>query len=366
MKKNKVLIISICAVGLIMASFFIWKFTSQTTHVDTNIQSSKSEPEIKLSKEEQIYKDLVGNLTNVINDTEKSQVQTLINKLVKIENNGNDNKEKESVYKEIIKILDEVTLRGHNKDELEEYKKYFSAAKKSANLFPEMYRYIIKNDGGLESDIRGINEFEHPEHTEEWENIKKIIPFELIKEIKYFVPFEIDKSTGSYMMGFMQPLDFGVTPYEWCVGVELEADKDKLPYIMIHEYGHFISLRDTTLKFTDKLNGIKSEGGELLQSFVANCLGHISEELEYIDESNHYLFYARHKDDFVSKYAATNLLDDFAESFAHFVMGSNYDSEVLKRKMEFFNNREEIVIIKNQILNNMKKNNMGEITAVTQ
>ncbi len=164
----------------------------------------------------------------------------------------------------------------------------------------------------------------------------------------------------------MQPINFDSMPYEWCIGVATNADEKDLPYILIHEYGHYISLKDTNLKFSYGLSGIKAEGGELLQSFIEKCLGHIAEELENIEDDNHYLLYARHKDDFVTKYAASNLLEDFAESFAKFVKGPEFDSEVLKQKMEFFNSKSDLVAVKNQIIANLKNKGIEEIADATQ
>ena len=180
------------------------------------------------------------------------------------------------------------------------------------------------------------------------------------------MPFEADKTQGSYAAGFMQPINFDSTPYEWCIGVASNADEKVLSYILIHEYGHYISLKDTTIKLTDGLSNIKAEGGELLQSFIEKCLGHIADELENIEDNNHYLFYARHKDDFVTKYAASNLLEDFAESFAKFVQSSTFESESLKRKMEFFNSNPDLVAIKNQIITNLKNNGIEKIADSTQ
>ena len=52
-----------------------------------------------------------------------------IKEIVKIENDDNDTSKKADIYKNIIKILDEVTLRGHHQDELDDYKKYYESTK---------------------------------------------------------------------------------------------------------------------------------------------------------------------------------------------------------------------------------------------
>ncbi len=365
MKKKKGLIVGISAVILALSAVLVWKFVLVTPQATVE-QSIPSSPSVELSEEERIYKELIGNLTDVINDSEKAQIQTLIKKLIDIENQGDDKTQKVPVYKEIIEILDAVTLRAHSAEDLETYKKYYDATQDVTNglIISEQYQYEIISDGSIAA-LTPVNASQLEQHKQLWEKTKTIIPFNLLTGIKYFVPFTPPKKE-SYAGGFMQPIDFSAKPYEWSLGIATIADEKILPYIFIHEYGHYISLKDTTLKFTDDFANLTADDGELIQNFLIGCNGHIAEELDHIDKNKHYLFYARHKDDFVSKYAASNSLDDFAESFAHFVMGSTYDSEILKKKMKFFEDRPELVNMKNQILANLKKNGIEEIITATE
>ena len=374
--KKKWLALSISTMVLVVAAFFTWQFAIRPTTTTTE-QSSQSSATVKAVSAEAVYEELIGNLGSVINETEKKQVFTLIEKLLDVEKSGNDDTERNAIYKDIIKILDEVTLRGHAQEELNTYKMYFNAALSTQGTSLETkdgpvsqkYQYSIEDDGNIlpkSETAKSATKDEFSHHKETWENAQKITPFELLKDLDYYEPFYSNITEVSAVGGYIEP-NFNVTPYEWSIGLSVNAvNALNLPYVLIHEYGHYLSLKDATIKTAN--NGIEKEvsGGKLLQDFIVDGIRYIAGEFENIDKDKHYLFYARHKDDYVSKYAATNVLDDFAESFAHFVAGASFNSEVLNRKMNFFNSRSELVEIKNKILDNMKANNMGDIVIATK
>ena len=367
MKNKKAIIISISAAIVIVASLFVWNFVIKAPQNMIGQNNQSAVLPVELTAEEKIYKELTGNLSGAISASEKEKLQELIKKLVEIENNGNDSDKKSAVYKEIITILDEVTFKSTAPEDLAKYKKYYSAINEAqTSAFVPTYQYLIKEDGTILPEWSEINSTEARLHEEAWAKAKRIIPFELLRGIKYFVPFEPNKGNDGYIAGFMQPIDFSKTPLEWGLGVATNARQKGLPYILIHEYGHYLSLKDTNRELDGSYKDIQAENCELLQKFIAECLGHIAEEFDNVDKEKLYLFYARHKNDFVTKYAASNLLEDFAESFARFVAGSEAESETLKRKMKFFNDNQDLSAIKTKILKNIEDNNVGEITPVTE
>ncbi len=376
MKKKKWLALSISTIVLVFAAFFTWQFAIRSTTTTTE-QSSQSSTTVKAVSAETVYEELIGNLGSVINEIEKEQVFTLIEKLLDVEKKGNDATERNAIYKDIIKILDEVTLRGYAQEELNTYKMYFNSALSMQSSssdtkdgpVSQKYQYSIEDDGSIlpkSETAKSATKDEFSHHKETWENAQKIIHFELLKDLDYYEPFYSNLTVASTAGGYINP-NFNVTPYEWSIGLSVNAvNALDLPYVLTHEYGHYLSLKDATIKSTGNGSEKEVSGGKLLQDFIVDGIGYIAGEFENIDKDKYYLFYARHKDDYVSKYAATNVLDDFAESFAHFVAGASFNSEVLNRKMNFFNSRPELVEIKNKILDNMKANNMGDIVIATE
>lgn len=372
MKNKKAIIISISAAIVVVASLFVWNFATKTSQDMSGRNNQSTVLLVELTAEEKIYKELTGNLGEAITASEKEKLQELIKKLVEIENNGNDDDKKSAVYKEIIAILDEVTLRSTAPEDLEKYKKYYNLKEEIAKpKINPTNQYIIKEDGSIlymmfEYMDKAPDVPIPPQINEAWKKTKKIIPLELLKNIKRFIPFKADKEKGGYIAGFMSPMGFGESESDWIIGVAIDAEEKGLPYILIHEYGHYLSLKDINHELDGSYKDIKAENCELLQKFIAECLGHIAEEFDNVDKNKLYLFYARHKNDFVTKYAASNLLEDFAESFARFVAGSEVESEILKKKMNFFNDNQDLSAIKTKILKNIENNNVGEIAPVTE
>jgi hypothetical protein len=61
-------------------------------------------------------------------------------------------------------------------------------------------------------------------------------------------------------------------------------------------------------------------------------------------------FYTANEDDFVSDYAATNVVEDFAESFMTWVIEDTVTGEsITAAKLTFFENYPELVTIRDRI-----------------
>ena len=69
----------------------------------------------------------------------RKNYKNLIKEVVEIENGDNDISRKTTIYKNIIKILDEVTLRGHSQENSDKYKRYYKLNKNALKNSPKMY-----------------------------------------------------------------------------------------------------------------------------------------------------------------------------------------------------------------------------------
>ncbi|GHV29792.1 hypothetical protein FACS189481_3120 [Clostridia bacterium] len=69
-----------------------------------------------------------------------------------------------------------------------------------------------------------------------------------------------------------------------------------------------------------------------------------------------YLFYLRHRNEFVSLYAATHYSDDFAESFACFIIADRTPNG--REKIKFFEQFPELIELRDQIRALLQKNNI--------
>ena len=173
-----------------------------------------------------------------------------------------------------------------------------------------------------------------------WYSFAWLIPEHARTDITRFEVFE----SGDTLAYVYLHDDYGV---EWTFGmnrnnIEL-ASETMVTYI--HEYAHLLSLRNTEVNY-----------------FVYE---HECEDL-YLDDSCFYMdsyvadfyrdFYASDtydytSDYFISDYAMSNVVEDFAESFAHFVLSPYEEGETMAaQKLAFFYNYEYLVNLRAEIL----------------
>ncbi|MFF8188516.1 NADH:ubiquinone oxidoreductase subunit 4 (chain M) [Microbacterium sp. NPDC016588] len=123
-------------------------------------------------------------------------------------------------------------------------------------------------------------------------------------------------------------------------------DRDLLLTTLIHEYAHMLSLGadDTDPAASDCDTEWAGAGCLLpdsdLQRFADRFWAGYTDApaRDNVDPDVAWEFYQGHEDDFVSDYAATNVSEDFAETFAVFVLESDVDAtdSVVARKFAFF------------------------------
>lgn len=113
-----------------------------------------------------------------------------------------------------------------------------------------------------------------------------------------------------------------------------ELDKVELVYTLVHEFGHLLSLNVEQVELIgeDDCEGtyFTGEGCSRADSYI---------NLFYEE------FWTGGDFGFVTEYAATNAAEDFAESFAFFVLGE----EALNEKVEFFYGFKELVKLRDLI-----------------
>ncbi|CDK01391.1 NADH:ubiquinone oxidoreductase subunit 4 (Chain M) [Microbacterium sp. C448] len=136
-------------------------------------------------------------------------------------------------------------------------------------------------------------------------------------------------------------------------------DADTLMQTLIHEYAHVLGLNVDQVPESSGVCGTLelSEGCALPTSSIYafqqefwDLYGDDSPGPDNDDPEIADAFYAEHEEDFVSDYAATNVTEDFAESFAAFVLEAEPDSDtLLAQKLDFFWNVPEYVRIRDHI-----------------
>lgn len=149
-------------------------------------------------------------------------------------------------------------------------------------------------------------------------------------------------------------------PRHWTLAVNLATadDPQLLIATLIHEYAHVFSFdhadfdrKAPSCDTLDLFEGCAAEDSYLYQFYVAFWQGYTDAvDVENTDPDDAWQFYLAYEDHFVSDYAATNLGEDFAESFMTFVIEDSFDGPtVAAQKLRFFTQYPELVDLREHI-----------------
>ncbi len=220
----------------------------------------------------------------------------------------------------------------------------------------------MDNDGTVDKEDKII-----------WQKIKSIVPKKYMNMIsKYEVV--TDGRDGSLASVYLN--DDNIT---WTISVDLddtldEENQEFLPEsikTLIHEMSHIISLNSTQMggdenddSFYTVQEGMLKKDAYLSVFYNKFWINHIDEHKKYSEEKNTNVdnedsFYNKYKDEFVSDYAATNPVEDFAESFAYFVINDKpIDENIKSKKLLFFYDYPEFIKMRDDIRNNIDLDNI--------
>lgn len=178
-----------------------------------------------------------------------------------------------------------------------------------------------------------------PEYRKIWEIVKNISP-DYISD-NHIYSFNVYRDENSDVLAYVEPFDdTGKWVYSINLGTyEKEDEREKLVTI-VHELAHIVSLNKEELNQNTTCNTLKLDEG------CSNADSHINIFWNKFWQNQKDGEYK--KDDFVSEYASSNVVEDFAESFAYFVLDSKkagervrdqkvlsfYDSETLSKMRE--------------------------------
>lgn len=194
-----------------------------------------------------------------------------------------------------------------------------------------------------------------------WSSVKQILPADCFRE---FLEFDI-ASDGIYnIMAYVAQMDDSGKTWKLCIDPADVDNKLELARTVVHEYAHYLSLNNEQVTYfaADK-NLVPSfynytdyelvaKEDSYLNQFYQAFWADIEDDRE-ADEGNA-LFYVRHYNEFVSEYAATRCVEDFAETFSYYVLGKEDATEQQKKKMKFFDQFETLKQVKQEILENME------------
>jgi len=206
-----------------------------------------------------------------------------------------------------------------------------------------------------------------------WQRVDTVLPKSSRSIIKKFIVF----SDGVFNIdASMSSINDDNKTFQVYVDVVDSFDENNkikgktLTYNITHEYGHVLSLNHTQFldDYDEESGTLTIDEGTLKEDAFLNVFynkywkKHYEEALktkEIEDEDKKYevqtKYFEKHSDEFVTQYAASELIEDIAESFAYFVMNDKpKDDSIKNNKILFFYNYEELVKIRDEMRNSIK------------
>jgi hypothetical protein len=208
--------------------------------------------------------------------------------------------------------------------------------------------YSVLDDGTLEPAASGLA-------ADVWDTFVRVATLESAAAImtQYRVGDAPDSDTLAYVYQ-------DESPEYWVLAANLATSDDPSQLIatLVHEYAHILSLGidqlDPDASTCESI--VLDEGcadGSAIEAFrQAFWLGYGdgAPEPSNADSDLAYEFYLANEDDFVSDYAATNVVEDFAESFMTWVLEDDTRGDsVVATKLAFFERYPDFVEIRDRI-----------------
>ena len=187
-----------------------------------------------------------------------------------------------------------------------------------------------------------------------WKYLKTLFPQETRPDLVTFGIYVSSKSDGKF--------DTTLTE-NWIMKINLLVLEDSfyLTNAVIHEYGHYLTLNisqrdESNICRQEWLHGCQA-ADSYLHHFYLKFWEDIYPELDELDwDSPEYekeldLFYQKYKDRFINDYAATDPVEDIAETWAAFILEPPpAGNSIPEQKVNFFYSYPELVQLRYQII----------------
>jgi hypothetical protein len=194
-------------------------------------------------------------------------------------------------------------------------------------------------------------------HKAIWSYYKTLIPVERRPNLVTFGIYVSSDSLGTF--------DTTITE-NWITNINILAleNADTLSHVVVHEYGHYLTLNTTQMYSDPEWGACKTPlygcqtPDSYINLFYLQFWKEIYPEWKEIDyasdtyESEIDAFYNKYQDQFLDDYAATDPVEDIAESWEAFVLTpAPTGTSIADEKIKFFYRFPELVELRYQIIN---------------
>ncbi len=208
--------------------------------------------------------------------------------------------------------------------------------------------YAVLADGSLDPAASGLA-------LEVWEAFARVATPEFVSNV--MIQYRVGDAPNSDTLAYVYQDD---DPQYWILAANLATSDDpqQLVATLIHEYAHTLTLSTDELEPTAECDTLAVDEGcarddsvlnEFAQEFWSGY-GNSAPDPANTDADAAYDFYLENEEDFVSDYAATNVVEDVAESFMTFVLEDEPTGDsIAALKLAFFWERPDLVEIRERI-----------------
>ncbi len=208
--------------------------------------------------------------------------------------------------------------------------------------------YSVTSDGTLDPATDGLSQ-----HV--WDTFKRVVTPAFASSV--ISSYRVGDAPNSDTLAYVYR---DTNPEHWVLAANLATSKvdSDLIATLVHEYAHLITLDGTQMGAPDASCATVSldEGCAVDASYLwkfeqqfwagySNAPAAANSDTTVAHD-----FYLAHEEDFVSDYAATNVVEDTAESFMTFVLQDRPGSDtVVAKKLNFFWEYPQLVTIRERI-----------------
>ncbi|MGY3725109.1 Putative zinc-binding metallo-peptidase [Granulicatella balaenopterae] len=194
-----------------------------------------------------------------------------------------------------------------------------------------------------------------------WQTVSKLYPAEYLAMITRF-EVATDGYDGSLAYVYsLNNKDFTLSVDNCDLYGENGELTEDAKWTLIHELGHIISMNESQMaqKQADESDYQVEEGTFAKESYLAVYYDEFWRNMNQKDEEDESQVTKRYEDNpdsFISEYAATNPVEDFAETFAAFVTKDKPSgTTILDQKIQFFYRYPKLEKIRQELRDNLNK-----------
>ncbi len=206
-------------------------------------------------------------------------------------------------------------------------------------------------------------------HQQIWEQVLKVVPESYRSKINEFLIFagNFDDSSDLYgTMGYVIPNSEDLSAWRFSIAIDIanqtpfDDPNEGLNGTIVHEFGHIVSLNNEQVNAstqncsTHELNEGCLREKSFLYKFYNDFWKNISSNKQGSER------YDENPNNYVSQYSATNIVEDFAETFRFYSLGSipSDNSMVKNKKIIELSKHEELQGIRNFIRKRIGKSSL--------